>query len=168
MDTELNDRLQKVATAELKGRQAVEAEAVASVHQELRPYYDQARKDLAEIEQETPGILREVNQYQHSTRQANINHHQFTNYVNEIVALLQGGKLNGFPAHSAVQDIQAGITAYERLSFQQIQDGHARAIFVVTTRGLLRRGDGMLSRVRAVLGQMKTDLDTWAKSRERA
>ena len=89
-----------------------------------------------------------------------------TRTVTEIVALLQGGKLNGSPAHSAAQDIQAGLQAYERLSFQQIQDGHARAIFVVTTRGLLRRGDGMLSRVRAVLGQMKTDLDTWAKSRE--
>jgi hypothetical protein len=91
---------------------------------------------------------------------------QFNRRVNEAVAILNGGAVDGIPLHSVAEDIRAGLEAYENLSFRDIQDGHRQATFIYTTRTLLRRGDGALSRVRSLLGQIQTDLAAWAKSRE--
>ena len=169
MDTELRDRLQKAVSTEAKGRQDQEAAAVAYVRAELRADYEQGRRDLTRIEQETSSILRElealvaiINRLPAPVREG----FSFKHYAEEITAPLQGGSIGDVHVVSVAESIRTGLRAYERLSYRDIHDADSRNAFLIITRGNLHRGDGALTGARSRLGQIKTHLDAWAKSRE--
>jgi hypothetical protein len=166
MDTELRDRLNRVEQKDRESARAEQEAAVEAVRRELRKDYEAARTMVAQIEQAAPALLREAGEYHSAGARCGVASDQFNRYYSEINAMLHGGFIDKYiQVHPSTTDMRTGLAAYEQLTFDKIKGPNARAIFLRRTGDQLRRGDGVLYRVRSLLGQMKTDLKAWVDSR---
>lgn len=147
MDKAIRDAVGVRASA----AQAAKRAAVGEVHDLLRPFYEQAKRDLKSIQAETPESRGFVDEVQGELS-------QLRDYPQDLSRWLQELERN---IHLAPTQLQAGIDRFDQITYEQIADDHSQRVFIGEVRLLLRSGDGQISRRKQLRGMIMTCLQEY-------